>query len=400
MADERYEWLDKETAERLLNGDPVNAADDHTGAEAARLAGTLDALRAPHPAADTAELPGEAAALAAFRAHRADAVRTPAGTAAGTAGTTAGTAATGARAVRTGGARRARGPRWGRPMRFGLAASLAGVALGGVAVAAGTGVLPGLPAPFGSHADPAPASSVSAAQSPGPVVSEAPTGGHGSALPTRGPTASAAPEPTPSGPPDEEPDPEDGDEEQTGQGGGSGGEREHPDDDTTRGPYIGDWYRKTLKACREYRAGTLDRETRQNLDAAAKGPDRVGRFCDALLNGGGGNGGRGNGGQGPGGGHGGNGSGGNGNGGNGGSEGDGGSGNGGDGNGGSGGDGHGGDGHDGDGRPPGGSGPGPGVPDVPGAGDPKPSARHHPLPRAARGSVECPAPAVPALTRR
>ncbi|MYW09030.1 hypothetical protein GT034_11815, partial [Streptomyces sp. SID2563] len=52
--------------------------------------------------------------------------------------------------------------RWSRPLRFGLVASLACCAIGGVAVAAGSGMLPG---PFGRHT-PSPATSVSAAESP------------------------------------------------------------------------------------------------------------------------------------------------------------------------------------------------------------------------------------------
>ncbi|MEV5446527.1 hypothetical protein AB0N23_28865, partial [Streptomyces sp. NPDC052644] len=71
MADERNEWLDHEAAERLLRGEPVDADDDYTRWQVERLAKALDSARgaaAPHPAAPSGELPGEAAALAAFRA--------------------------------------------------------------------------------------------------------------------------------------------------------------------------------------------------------------------------------------------------------------------------------------------------------------------------------------------
>ncbi|MER6789063.1 hypothetical protein ABT330_31330, partial [Streptomyces sp. NPDC000658] len=81
MADKHDRWLDRETAERLLRGEsPDNAVDGAAGEEAERLARTLGALSAlrgrPHPAAahpsDDEELPGEAAALAAFRKAHAD----------------------------------------------------------------------------------------------------------------------------------------------------------------------------------------------------------------------------------------------------------------------------------------------------------------------------------------
>ncbi|WBB61093.1 hypothetical protein O7599_00600 [Streptomyces sp. WMMC500] len=71
--DDRNTWLDQRAAERLLAGEQVDAgaltpADRHT---AERLAALLDtAARAGRPALDT-ELPGEQAALAAFRAARA-----------------------------------------------------------------------------------------------------------------------------------------------------------------------------------------------------------------------------------------------------------------------------------------------------------------------------------------
>ncbi|NED79049.1 hypothetical protein G3I76_02930, partial [Streptomyces sp. SID11233] len=67
MADEQYEWLDKEAAERLLRREPVDPVDGQQGQGADRLAAALDAAaRSARPAAG--ELPGEAAALAAFRA--------------------------------------------------------------------------------------------------------------------------------------------------------------------------------------------------------------------------------------------------------------------------------------------------------------------------------------------
>lgn len=45
MADERYQWLDQEAAERLLRGEPVDLADDLARSRAERLAEALDADR-------------------------------------------------------------------------------------------------------------------------------------------------------------------------------------------------------------------------------------------------------------------------------------------------------------------------------------------------------------------
>ncbi|MFD4049993.1 hypothetical protein ACFWSF_31295, partial [Streptomyces sp. NPDC058611] len=69
MADERNRWLDRAAADRLLRGEPAEpvgpSADPRARGEAARLRAALDAL-AERPAA-RGELPGEAAAVAAFR---------------------------------------------------------------------------------------------------------------------------------------------------------------------------------------------------------------------------------------------------------------------------------------------------------------------------------------------
>ncbi|MFD7342996.1 hypothetical protein ACFV9K_01585, partial [Streptomyces pharetrae] len=71
MADEQYRWLDRETAERLLRGESPDAVDPAARDQAERLAETLGALSAPPPPTSE-ELPGEAAALAAFRKVRAE----------------------------------------------------------------------------------------------------------------------------------------------------------------------------------------------------------------------------------------------------------------------------------------------------------------------------------------
>lgn len=66
MADERDQWLDMETAERLLRGEPVEAADTGDGVRVKRLSDALRELSGVTYANGT-ELPGEGAALAAFR---------------------------------------------------------------------------------------------------------------------------------------------------------------------------------------------------------------------------------------------------------------------------------------------------------------------------------------------
>jgi hypothetical protein len=271
MADERYEWLDKEAAERLLRGEPVEAADEHARSQAARLSGALySAGRARY--ADECGMPGEAAAVAAFRMAGA-----------GSAASAGDTLTT----VRSAGSARrpARGLRFGRPVRFGIVAAVAGCALGGVAVAAGTGVLT---TPFGGGDDPAPTSSASAVATPG-----APADG-GAYSPSRNPGETGTPPVSPSA----------GAGEPGASGGGPGTRQGIPDRSTENRKR--EWYRKSAEACREYRSGRIAPESKRRLEVAAKGPERVERFCDQLLgDGGGGDGGGGDGGGGDGGGDGG-----------------------------------------------------------------------------------------------
>lgn len=331
MADEQHEWLDKEAAEKMLRREPVDPSDGRPRHEAERLAAALDAVaRTARPAAG--ELPGEAAALAAFRAARGPVPRTAAVSA----------PADGARAARTTGAddvaesgmlapvhirpagsgapagaadsRRPRPMRGSRPIRFGLVASLACCAIGGVAVAAGTGMLPG---PFGRHT-PTPASSVSAAASPEELGSGLTGDGEASAPPPGSAGGDSASPATPGAGPTAGPEsgrPDDGgrttDEapaEASADGGGesrSGGAEDNPADgtgatqgsggqdgdgasgDTDNSGDTGDrtaaWYAKTLKACRDYRDGKLDDESRSRLEALAKGARNLDRFCDRML---------------------------------------------------------------------------------------------------------------------
>jgi hypothetical protein len=263
MADERYEWLDREAAERLLRGEPVEAADEHARIQAARLSRELYGMGRPSHSGylDGGEMPGEAAALAAFRKSRADA-DAPAGDMLGTVRLAPSTRpASGRRAPRT---------IFARPVRFGLAAAVAGCALGGVAVAAGTGFLP---SPFGG--DPLPASSVSAAATPGPLVSESQTGG-----------GTVAPPPisgSPSTPPVSPPASDGGEHPSSGADGGSGKRQGDPDDKSP--DRNAESYRKAVEACRDYRSGHIAPDRERRLEEAAKGASRVERFCDRLLDG-------------------------------------------------------------------------------------------------------------------
>ncbi|MFE6975303.1 hypothetical protein [Streptomyces sp. NPDC057682] len=313
MADEQHGWLDKEAAERLFRREPVVPSDGPARQDAERLVAALDAAaRTARPA--TGELPGEAAALAAFRAvPRASARSGGAGRAEQAQGGTGDSGMLAPVRIRAAGPGTAagsaasRGPRpmrWSRPIRFGLVASLACCAIGGVAVAAGSGVLPG---PFGRHG-PAPATSVSAAASPEELGSGTTAGEDGTAAtPPRSPGRDAkTPDatgsgPTPGGTPSREgttgagPDgtddhaggaSDDTTPGTTGQGQDGQGGRSGEDDDTSSGNVedgTAAWYAKTLQACRDYRDGTLDETRRKRLVALANGARNLDRFCDRLL---------------------------------------------------------------------------------------------------------------------
>ncbi|MCZ9348214.1 hypothetical protein NGM36_00020, partial [Streptomyces mutabilis] len=82
MADEQDRWLDRETAEILLRGESLEAVDPAARERAERLVEALGALASP-PVPTSGELPGEAAALAAFRKVRAERADEAAGTPAG-----------------------------------------------------------------------------------------------------------------------------------------------------------------------------------------------------------------------------------------------------------------------------------------------------------------------------
>lgn len=321
MADEQYEWLDKDAAEKLLRGEPVVPLGDQARGDALRLAEALGAARAARRA-PAGELPGEDAVLTAFRqATRSGRDRL--------AGRSAGPALPGQpgtlHSVHIGAAPAAppRRPRWSRPVRFGLAVSLAGCALGGVAVAAGTGVLPG---PFGGQDSPAPASSVSAA-TPEPLVSRLPADDPSTARdpsPPDDPDPVSSPESRQSGAPEEAERPETGGIDAEADGGDRTGDRNRPGGSVGPGasggadaaggsggsggsgrenaskdpagrderPDVsgghdqgGNWYEKSVKACKAFRDGTLDERSRRQLVQLAKGEENLERFCDRLLGG-------------------------------------------------------------------------------------------------------------------
>ncbi|MFH8406781.1 hypothetical protein ACH4FX_18585 [Streptomyces sp. NPDC018019] len=279
MADDRYDWLDEEAAERLLRGEPAGSPD---GVGAAELTALLNAAAAAgrSPAPDRA-LPGEEAAVAAFRQARGDASASAAAPAGSPATPDVGTV----RASR--GAGPAARPRFGRPLRRGFMVALAGCALGGVAVAAGVGVLP---TPFHGGTGPGPATSVSAAETPGPLASggtDTTTGGT-SPVPDTG-TDSPGPLATDTGDDGGTRSPSPG---RTGQDtprpedtGGTGDGRGRPDD-PERKPDAKEKRRLGSSFCRAYVSGKgsgLGQDTLRRLERAAGGPGKVYAFCRQFL---------------------------------------------------------------------------------------------------------------------
>lgn len=273
MADEDYRWLDRDTAERLLSGESIDGTDHHAREQAAQLAKALAALAADDragsvvPADVSAELPGEAAALAAFREARGPKARA--------ASTRVGAGET----VRIGRSAASPPARWARPLRYGLAAVLAGCMIGGVAVAAGTGVLP---SPFGDRDQPGPAASASSVASPEPLAS-----------PSEGASGTPDVEPddvttTPEDPSRETGGSEPPQEAENSEGaskGGTAGTTQPGTGDPQRKDEAKDWYRKVVSACRDYRSGELQGEKRRRLEEAAKGSQRVTEFCGRVLDG-------------------------------------------------------------------------------------------------------------------
>ncbi|WP_329040151.1 hypothetical protein OHT61_20065 [Streptomyces sp. NBC_00178] len=281
MADEQHGWLDADAAEELLRGACVGSVDDHGGTALPQLEEALRAIRTPAPAGG--ELPGEAAAMAAFRK------------ASGSGERAAARSAGAPHTVRIGAAPAAspRRPRWTRPVRFCLAVSLAGCALGGVAFAGGAGMLP---APFGSHGAPVPAVSVSAAASPEEMGEEAPEAERSVPPPSAVPEAPGTPPPSKK-PGGAEERPADGVPPSPSGGGAppapqDGGRDRSRDDDGAREPAdgrdapggaAGGVFAKSVRACREYRADALSKDQERRLLELADGERNLDRFCDRVL---------------------------------------------------------------------------------------------------------------------
>ncbi|MFI6015385.1 hypothetical protein ACIBAG_42620 [Streptomyces sp. NPDC051243] len=264
MADEQYRWLDRETAERLLRGESLEAVDAAHRDQAEQLAKTLEALTA-EPPLSSVELPGETAALAAFRAARANRDEAFETAGEGSGARAAQTSDVGLVRIGAVSGRAARRPRWGRPLRLGLAAALAVGMVGGVAVAAGTGVLR---TPFGEDEPARPAATVSAAVPPErPLVSPSPEiGAQDEPTPdgtSSGPTGSGtSQDPGPGGPATDR--------------GTPGAEQDRP---------TGGWW-NTVQSCRDMRDGKeLPRDRRRALEGAAGSSAQVWNYCKTVLTG-------------------------------------------------------------------------------------------------------------------
>ncbi|MFE2226847.1 hypothetical protein [Streptomyces kronopolitis] len=263
MADDRYNWLDKDAAERLLRGERVGARHGDGARELEQLLQAAAAVGAKAP--ETAELSGEEAAVAAFRRTAGR------GAAAHTRGHGADEAFAAGRGTAV-----AERTRLGRPVRRGFAVALAACAIGGVAVAAGTGVLP---TPF-RGGEPQPASSVSAAESPGPLDTPEPgaqTDGTTESTPDptpHGKTAGPGDTPTPSRPGDPTPHSTSPAPGHQGNGGSSAD------------PGHGDKKNLLLALCQSYASGKrdgMDRDALHRLEQKAGGAERVLAFCRAYL---------------------------------------------------------------------------------------------------------------------
>ena len=274
MADEKYRWLDREAAERLLSGESLETVDMADRDRAEKLAETLDALSVD-TSPTRAELPGEAAALAAFRRVRAARAENLA--------EQPGEERPGARpGGRTRFTERARSapsdiglvriggpggddprPRRGRTIRLGPAAALAVV--GSVVVAVGIGVLPAVfgeadPAPGTSAAAPATADRPHISPSPDPSQHESSpggsTGGSGSGHGASRDTAREGHDPAPE------------------TSAGSDGRTGRP----------GNAWTGTLSACRDIRDGRVLTPGRKHaLEGAAGGASQVRKYCKAML---------------------------------------------------------------------------------------------------------------------
>ncbi|MEV5506473.1 hypothetical protein [Streptomyces orinoci] len=313
-------WPDEDSAERLLAGQPLapcpacdgadrgGAAYDGSaldgsarvrcGCVAGALEAALTALRSPAPLPD-GPLPGEEAALAAFRAARSgQAVCELPETERAMSQSPAGEPSVPGRPVgeRPAGQGRAaevaplapgRRPRLRRPARVAMVVAVAGCALSGVAVAAG---VVDLPAALGGSRHKSPAGVAveepdQTSAAPAPQESGAHPGGtpHGTARPDRPSPGRNRPSTGSSGTP--------GDRSAGPSAGPSatpprqdGQDQPAPDSQPTRIPH--DWL---VRVCRDYLVpgnllGRNDPALRA-LERTAGGTDRVRGYCQDLLRG-------------------------------------------------------------------------------------------------------------------
>lgn len=308
MADERNRWLDRAAAERLLCGEPPVGpdADQQTRAEVARLRAVLAAVAPQAPAGR--ELPGEAAALAAFRMARATAAPAEG---APTAGVRVAAAGADEPLIDLSPAPLVRIPaqrRRATPMRLGLAAALASVAVGGLAAAAG-GLLdgtthdsaaPGPAVSVSADADPAPSGDVSG-PTPAPPLPPTPLRDRDGS--SASPGASRVPgtdgRTDAGGVPGFTSGPSGTGSATTGTGGSGGhdtvtdgtsgasgtteGGGKDPDKDRDKELRL-----QGKDLCGDYRAGRLTGERREKLIKLAKSVSQIPGFCDSLLDGPGG----------------------------------------------------------------------------------------------------------------
>ncbi|MCX4905939.1 hypothetical protein [Streptomyces sp. NBC_00878] len=281
MADEQYRWLDRDTAERLLRGEPLEAVDADNREQADRLTEALDALAAltaltAESTPADAELPGEAAALAAFRTARTgeDGERASLGQRTRTRSASAASAAASRAASDAGlihlgrpAAYRRVASRWGRPMRYGLAAALAAGMIGGVTVAATSGALS-----FDAE-EPEPVTSSTVAVTPDrPLVSPVP----------RGKSGASPDDPRPEGSPDGPAGKGSAPPGEPNGGADPGAQPGNGDDPSEVQP--GQGWRWLVSACRDYRDGKkLDSGRRNGLEDAANGAEQLKNYCKGVL---------------------------------------------------------------------------------------------------------------------
>ncbi|MCZ0980998.1 hypothetical protein O1L60_23990 [Streptomyces diastatochromogenes] len=297
MADERYQWLDQEAAERLLRGEPVEAVDDHARVQAERLAEALGTARVPAvPPSARTELPGEAAALAAFRAATAERTAAVAVTAASASAVAPDSASDAASASASASAGRTGAAELGRVR---LAPSPTRRAAGDVPC--GTGWPPRSP-PSRSAASPSPPVRAccrwSARRPPAPSrprgrrTRSSPRTPAYAGTPGRPRRTRAAATPRPARPLGRllvhGPDPADPGRTRHAHhrpGHPEAGQEPRRPGRHARRRLVGG-PREALQACRSYRTGRLDATGRQQITNALRDGETLRGYCDRILSGG------------------------------------------------------------------------------------------------------------------